>query len=139
MLKEFKEFLLKQNALALAIGVIIGAAVGKVVSSIADNVISPVIGLLLPGGSWRESGIVLSRTTDEKTGKVLENVIGYGPLIGAIVDLVIIAFVIFLIAKIFLPKPGEAKPTKECPQCREIIPVAATRCRACAQPLPQAG
>ena len=53
MLKDFREFLLKQNALALAIGVIIGAATGKVVSSIADNVISPIIGELLPGGDWR--------------------------------------------------------------------------------------
>jgi large conductance mechanosensitive channel len=137
MVEDFKDFLLKQNALALAIGVIIGAAVGKVVSSIADNVISPLIGLLLPGGSWREAGIVISRRTDE-TGKVIENMIGYGPLIGAIVDFVIIALVVFLIAKAFLPKPGEPKPTKECPQCRELIPVAATRCKACTQPLTQA-
>jgi large conductance mechanosensitive channel len=138
VIKEFKEFLLKQNALALAIGVIIGAAIGKIVSSIADNVINPVIGLLLPGGSWREAKIVLSRTTDE-AGKVVENSVGYGQLIGAIVDFLIIAFVVFLIVKAFIPKPGEAKPTtKECPQCREVIPIAATRCKACTQPVAQA-
>ena len=128
MLKEFKEFLLKQNALALAIGVIIGAGIGKVVSSIADNVINPIIGQLLPGGNWREAKIPLSRTT--------ENAISYGQLIGAIVDFVIIALVVFLIARTFIPKREERKPeTKECPQCREIIPIVATRCKACTQPV----
>ena len=134
MVKDFKEFLLKQNALALAIGVIIGAAVGKIVSSIVDNVINPIIGLLLPGGDWRTAKIVLSSSTDA-AGKVTESSIGYGQLIGAIVDLIIIAFVIFLIAKAFLPKPGEAPKTKACPQCQETVPAAATRCRACTQVL----
>ena len=41
-----------------------------------------------------------------------------------------------LITKAMLPKPGPAPLTKECPQCREIIPAAATRCKACAQPVP---
>src|SRR5438876_753431 len=64
MIKDFKEFLLKQNALALAIGVIIGAAIGKVVSSIAEDVINPVIGLLMPGGDWRGAKIVLAHGVD---------------------------------------------------------------------------
>lgn len=136
MLKEFKEFLLKQNALALAIGVIIGAGIGKVVSSIADNLINPIIGEILPGGDWRDAMIELSRTLDEKTGKVSINAISYGQLIGAIVDFVIIALVVFLIARTFIPKQEEKKPeTKECAQCREIIPIAATRCKACTQPV----
>ena len=53
MVKEFKEFLVKQNALALAVAVIIGAAIGKVVSSIVEDVINPIIGLALPGGRVR--------------------------------------------------------------------------------------
>lgn len=135
MLKEFKEFLLKQNALALAVGVIIGAATGKVVSSIADNVINPIIGELLPGGDWRDAKIILSRSVDA-AGKESVNAISYGQLIGAIVDFVIIAFVVFLIVRTFIPKPGEKKPdTKECPQCRAALPIAATRCQACTQPI----
>jgi large conductance mechanosensitive channel len=132
--REFKEFLVKQNALALAVAVIIGAAIGKVVSSIVDDVINPIIGVALPGGSWREAKIVLSRTTDA-TGKVVENGITYGYLIGAIVDFVIIAFVVFLIIRYALPKPEAAPATKECPECMTIIPAAATRCNACAQPV----
>ena len=113
---------------------IIGAAIGKVVSSIVDDVINPIIGLALPGGSWREAKIVLSRTTDA-TGKVVENGITNGHLIGAIVDFVIIGFVVFLIMRYALPKPEPAPVTKECPHCKELIPAAATRCRACTQPV----
>jgi large conductance mechanosensitive channel len=135
VLKDFKAFLLKQNALALAIGVIIGAAVGKVVSSIAEDVLNPVIGLILPGGDWRNAKIILSRGMDA-AGKPTESGITYGHLIGSIVDFVIIAFVVYLITKALLPKPGEAPATKECPQCKEVVVAAATRCKACTQPIP---
>jgi large conductance mechanosensitive channel len=134
MIKEFKGFLVKQNALALAIGVIIGAAVGKVVTSVAEDVINPIIGLLLPGGSWRDAKIVLAHGVDA-AGKPTETAITYGHLIGSAVDFLVIALVVFLIMKAFLPKPGEASPTKECPQCKELIPAAATRCKACTQPV----
>lgn len=135
MWKDFKEFLLKQNALALAIGVIIGAAVGKIVSSIAEDVLNPIIGLLLPSGSWRDAKIILARGVDA-AGKPTETAITYGHLIGSIVDFVMIALVVFLIARTFIPKKDEKKPdTKECPQCKEIIPAEATRCKACTQPV----
>ena len=132
MIKEFKEFLLKQNAVALAIGVIIGAAIGKVVSSLVDNVLNPIISLLLPAGNWRENGWVIRQGVDA-AGKPFVTKITYGQVIGAIVDFVIIGLVVFLIAKAFLPKPEPASPTKECPQCKEIIPKDATRCKACTQ------
>jgi large conductance mechanosensitive channel len=135
VIREFKEFLVKQNALALAVAVIIGAAIGKVVSSIVDDVINPILGLALPGGSWRDAKIVLSRTTDA-TGKVVESAISYGHLIGAIVDFVIIGLVVFLIMRYALPKKEEKAPaTRECPQCKEVIPAEASRCRACTQPV----
>ena len=53
MITEFRGFLTKSNALALAIGVIIGAAVSSVVSALASDILMPVIGLLLPLGSLR--------------------------------------------------------------------------------------
>ena len=134
MVREFKEFLVKQNALALAVAVIIGAAIGKVVSSIVDDVINPILGLALPGGGWREAKIVLAHSTDA-TGKVVENSIQYGHLLGAIVDFVIIGLVVFMIIKYALPKPEAAPSTKECPQCKTLIPAAATRCSACTQPV----
>ncbi|HTO95456.1 MAG TPA: large conductance mechanosensitive channel protein MscL [Myxococcales bacterium] len=123
--KEFREFLLKQNAFALAIGVIIGAAIGKVVSGIVDDLLMPVIGLILPGGEWRSAQLAL-------TG---QNAIKYGDLIGRIVDFFFIALVVFLLTKAFLEKPAPAPATKSCPQCLEAIPLGAKKCRACASPV----
>ncbi len=117
---EFKSFLLKQNALALAIGVVIGAAVGKVVSGIVDDLIMPIVGSILPAGEWRNAQLPLLGS----------NAIKYGDLIGRLIDFVIVAAVVFFIVKLLLKE--EAKPpTKTCPQCLETLPVAATRCRAC--------
>jgi large conductance mechanosensitive channel len=132
MIAEFRGFLTKTNALALAIGVIIGAAVGNVVSALAADILMPVIGMFLPGGDWRQAKIVLSSATDA-TGKVTENAILYGHFAGVILDFLIISFVVFLIVKALIkPVPVDAaEPTKKCPECLEMIPAAARRCRAC--------
>ena len=119
--KEFREFLLKQNAFALAIGVVIGAAIGKVVSGIVEDVLMPVIGLALPGGEWRNAQLTLSG----------QNAIKYGDMAGRIVDFLLIAVAVFLLSKAFLEKPAAAPATKSCPQCLELIPAAARKCRAC--------
>jgi large conductance mechanosensitive channel len=132
-MKGFVVFLQQTNALALAVGVIIGAAVGKVVSSLVSDILMPVIGLIIPGGAWRELSFVLSRKPDGTPA----NAITYGAFIGSVVDFVIIAAVVFLITKALLkPAPEAAKaPTKECPECKEIIPATARKCRACASPV----
>lgn len=123
---DFRHFLVKQNALALAVGVIIGGAIGKVVSGIVDDVFMPVIGILLPGGEWRKLSWVLTRHPDGSPA----NAIAYGDLLGRVVDFTIVALVIFIVLKIALREPPPA-PTKPCPRCLEVLPVAATRCRAC--------
>src|SRR5688572_24007896 len=101
MFREFKEFLLKTNALALAIGIIIGGAVGKVVSSVVSDLLMPVVGLALPGGAWREVQIPLVTASD---GKVM-SAISLGSFLGTVVDFVIIGFVVFMITR-YLVKPG---------------------------------
>src|SRR5262249_12809256 len=116
---------------ALAVGVIIGAAVGKVVSSLVSDILMPVIGLMIPGGAWRELKFVLTTKPDGSPG----NAITYGAFIGNIVDFVIIAFVVFMITKALL-KPAAAAPTKACPECLENVPKAARKCRACGSALP---
>jgi len=129
MVGEFREFLLKQNALALAVGVIIGAAIGKVVTSLVGDVLMPVISLALPAGEWRASKIVLSQSVGAD-GKEVVNAINYGAFIGTIIDFVIVAFVVFLIVRQLL-KPAPDAPTKVCTFCRETIPAEATKCKAC--------
>jgi large conductance mechanosensitive channel len=128
-MKDFREFLLKQNALALAIGVIIGAATGKIVSSVVEDLLMPVVSPILPSGNWREAQIVLSRGVDA-AGKETVNAIKYGHLFGTLIDFAVVAFVVYLIAKAFI-KPAPAPAVKACPACLETIPAAATRCRAC--------
>src|SRR5947209_4609322 len=105
MVSEFRAFLTKSNALALAVGVIIGAAVGNVVSALSADILMPIIGLFLPGGSWREAKVVL-RTSVDATGKVVENAVLYGHFVGVVLDFVIIAIVVFLIVKMLVrPAP----------------------------------
>ncbi len=133
MWQDFKAFLTQSNALALAVGVIIGAATGKVVTAVVDDFLMPIIGLVLPAGDWREAKIILSTATDT-AGKITENAIKYGDFLGALIDFVFIALVVFLITKSLL-KPAEAVPTKSCPNCLEAVPLAATKCRACTSEL----
>ncbi len=133
MISEFRAFLTKTNALALAVGVIVGAAVGNVVTSLAADILMPLIGPLLRGGDWRSARIVLSTGLDAN-GKITENAILYGHFAGTVLDFVIISFVVFLIVK-WLVRPAPAAPPapmKTCPECLEMIPAAARRCRACA-------
>ena len=133
MFDEFKQFLTKTNALALAVGVIIGAGIGKLVGSIVSDLIMPVLGLLMPGGAWRELKLVLTRTPDGAPA----NAITYGAFLGNLIDFIIVAIAVFLISKALLrpaPEPP-AKPTKECPQCCETVAAAAKKCRYCTSPL----
>jgi large conductance mechanosensitive channel len=137
MVGEFRGFLTKTNALALAVGVILGAAVGNVVSALVADILMPVVSVFLPGGSWREARVVLTRSVDA-TGKTVENAVLYGHFIGTLLDFLIVSWVIFLIVRTLVKPVAEpaAEPMRTCPECLEMIPEAARRCRACASALP---
>jgi large conductance mechanosensitive channel len=89
LIGQFRAFLLQTNALALAIGVVIGAAVSKLVGVLVSGLIMPLIGLVLPGGEWRQIKVTL-----DDGG----NALAIGEILGATVDFVIIAWVVFLIS-----------------------------------------
>ena len=129
MWREFREFILKQNALALAVGVIIGAAGGRVITSLVSDMLMPVISLGMPHGDWQSAKVVLG-TSVGPDGKTVVNSINYGTFLGTILDFVIVALVVFLLMRWFL-KPAPTAPTKPCPFCREVIALDATKCRAC--------
>lgn len=132
MIAEFRGFLTKTNALALAIAVIIGGAVGAVVSSLANDILMPIIGIVLPAGDWREAKYVLSSATNA-AGEVSESAILYGQFAGSVLDFLIISLVVFLIVKrLVKPVPEPETPQmRKCPECLEMIPEEARRCRAC--------
>ena len=102
MMKEFKAFAMRGNVMDLAVGVIIGAAFGKIVSSLVNNILMPMIGILLQGVKF-----------DTLMIKVGDAEIKYGSFISAVIDFVIIAFVIFLIVKAMnrMIRKEEAAPT----------------------------
>ena len=98
-LKDFKSFMLKGNVLNLAVAVIIGAAFGKIISSLVKDVLMPIISLVTGGGGFENYKYVIT-AADEVNG-IAENAIYYGVFIQNIIDFVIIAFVVFLIVKLF--------------------------------------
>jgi large conductance mechanosensitive channel len=122
----FKEFLLKANALALAVGVIIGVAMGNVVMSLVNDVIMPPIGMALGSLDFSQMKVVLKATGDPKT----EVAIRYGTFINVVLAFVIVAFVVYGMTSLLLRVAPEA-PTKACPFCKEDVPADATKCRAC--------
>ncbi|MGD0018969.1 MAG: large conductance mechanosensitive channel protein MscL [Candidatus Limnocylindrales bacterium] len=125
----FKTFLLKTNALALAVGVIIGVAMGNVVNSLVNDVIMPPIGLALGNLDFSQLKIILKATGDPKT----EVAIRYGNFINIIIVFVVVALVVYVVTSLLLRAAPEAPapPTKTCQFCKETVPADATKCRAC--------
>jgi large conductance mechanosensitive channel len=129
MLSEFKAFLLKTNALALAIGVIIGGALGTVVTSLVNDIIMPPIGMALGGVDFSQLKIVLKDAVGGDPAT--EVAIRYGTFLNAIIAFIIIAFVVWQISRMFIKEPPPTA-AKTCPFCKEANAVDASKCRACA-------
>lgn len=98
MLIEFKEFLQEYKVIGLAIALIIGTAATALVKSIVDNLVMPIITPFIPGGAWQ--------TATFSIGPI---VIGWGALLGAVINFLIIAWVVFLIAKALLKEDKVSK------------------------------
>lgn len=122
MSSDFKDFIAKGNVLDLAVAVVIGGAFGKIVTALVGGLVMPLVGYVLPKGDWQAWAV----------GKFQ-----IGPVLGAAVDFLLIALVVFLVfVKGFgsLKKKEEAAAapeTKTCPACLEEVPKAATRCKHC--------
>jgi len=112
-IQEFKKFARKGNVVDLAVAVIIGGAFGKIVSSLVNDVIMPPIGLALGGVNFKDLMYVLKEASLLPDGtEVAAVAIKYGSFLQAVVDFLIIAFVIFMAIKAMnrLQKKEEAKP-----------------------------
>ncbi len=146
MLKEFREFAVRGNAVDLAVGLILGTAFGAIVASLVNDVVMPVIGLLLGDVDFSQMFIVLREgatagpyATVDAAAAAGAVTLNYGIFINAIVYFVIVAFAIFLLVKgmnRMKRAEEEAVNTKECPHCLTEVPLAATRCPACTSELP---
>ncbi len=95
IIKEFKEFAVKGNAIDMAVGIVIGAAFGKIVTSLVSDVIMPPVGMLLGGVDFKNLKLVLKAATVDAPAITLN----YGLFINTMIDFVIVAFSIFLVVK----------------------------------------
>ncbi len=127
-LSEFKEFIAKGNVLDLAVGVIIGGAFKGVVDSLTTNIIQPLIDCI--GGTDMQGEIQLIGDISIK----------YGAFISAIINFLIMAFVVFCIVKAVNKAMAIGKKkeevveevtTKTCPFCKSEIAIDATKCPHC--------
>lgn len=123
MIKEFKDFLLKQNIVALAIAVVVGTSLNTLVKALVDDFIMPIIVAIGPGGEWQKA-----------TWNVGPVKFGVGDFMAAAINFLIIGFVAWRISKIFI-KPAAEAPKKDCAYCRMSIDAAATRCHHCTSQL----
>ncbi len=121
MIKEFKEFAVKGNAIDMAVGIIIGAAFGKIVSSFVGDIIMPPIGALLGGADFTTLAVTVKAAVGDKPAVMMS----YGKFIQTIVDFVIIAFAIFIAVKAMnsLKKKEQAAP----PPSKEEVLLAEIR------------
>lgn len=129
MLGEFRGFLLKSNALALAIGVIIGGALGTVVNSLVNDILMPPIGFVLGGVDFSALKIVLKSAVGGDPAT--EVAIRWGAFVNALIAFIAIAFVVWQISRTFIKEPAEAE-VKTCPYCKEPNAIDASKCKACA-------
>lgn len=128
--KEFKQFLLRGNAVDLAVGVVIGAAFGSVITALVSDLLTPLIAAIAKVPDF--SGLLFTINGSQ---------FKYGHLVNAIISFVLVASAIFF----FIVKPinmlierSRKEPpldptTKKCPECLSEIPIQAKRCMHCTQ------
>lgn len=146
---EFKEFIMRGNVMDMAVGVIIGGAFSAIVGSLTNDIIMPLITLVTGGLDFTNWFIALdggSYATLAEAQEVGAATLNYGTFITAIINFLIIAFVIFSMVKTMNKVAEKAKPkaeeapaaptTKKCPFCCSEIDINATKCPHCTSDIP---
>ena len=139
---EFKKFITRGNVIDLAVGVIVGGAFQKIVNSLVDDIVMPVISLATKGLDFANWFIALDGgdyATLEAAKEAGAATLNFGNFISAILNFLIMAFVIFLLVKGInsvvektkKPAAPEAPKTKKCPFCKTEIDIEASRCPHC--------
>ena len=131
-LAEFKEFALKGNVMDMAIGVIIGAAFKSIIDALTEYIINPIIGCFMTGGleGW---SITIGKAE-----------LGIGAFLMAIINFIILAFVLFCMLKAMnklinlrkKPEEETAPLTKKCPLCKSEVDIEAIKCPHCTGDIP---
>lgn len=125
MLSDFKDFLLKGNLVTLAVAFVIGLAFAAVVTSFVENIVTPLIAAI--GGQPDFSALDFT---------INGSVFRYGLFLNALIAFVVVAAVLFFLVvrpynRLSARFDEEDPSTRDCPECKSTIPVAATRCAFC--------
>jgi large conductance mechanosensitive channel len=121
MLTEFKEFALKGNAIALAVGVVMGLAFNAIVTAIVEGLLTPLVGVVLGGTNLATATFTIAGVT-----------FGWGAVVAAILNFFFVALALFVVVKFISTLNKEPDPTtRPCPFCVTDIDKSATRCPAC--------
>lgn len=138
-LKEFKEFVSRGNVMDMAVGIIIGAAFTAIVTSLVSDVVMPIVSLAIGGADFSSLAVTFGTGDNAAT-------LNYGKFIQAIVNFILVAFVVFCLVKAITKaqdrttsangKFEEESAVRECPFCKEEIAASATRCPHCTSELP---
>lgn len=132
MIKGFKDFILRGNVIDLAVAVIIGVAFGAIVTSLVTNIITPLIAAIVGKPDF-------SALTFTLNGGIIK----YGSFLNSVIDFLLLASVVYFVIVVpmnyvmsRLKKPVVAEvTTKVCAQCISDVPLAASRCKFCTQPV----
>lgn len=109
LVSEFKEFAMKGSLMDMAVGIIIGAAIGKVVGVLVESIIMPIVGTVMGGVDFSSLAI-----------KIGDASIGYGAFIQALIDFIIVAFVIFMILRA-MNKMKKAQAEEEDAPAEDVV------------------
>ena len=160
MFKGFRDFILRGNVVDLAVAVLIGAAFGQITSSLTSNIITPFISALIGapdfsalvfhmhvfahGASPMASRGAPCVAAPNAPCPPVPGDIHYGIFLNALINFLLVAMVVYffivlplhkLMERVNGPAEPEAVTTKPCPQCLSDVPLAATRCKFCTQPI----
>ena len=111
MIKEFKEFISKGNIMDMAVGIIIGGAFTKIVTALVEAILMPLIGIICGGKSVADMSIMVGNAA-----------IGYGAFLQAIIDFLLIAWVLFMIIKALNKAKAVVIKEEEAPAEPEPVP-----------------
>ncbi|MDY5021631.1 MAG: large conductance mechanosensitive channel protein MscL [Blautia sp.] len=150
-IQEFKEFIMRGNVMDMAVGVIVGGAFQSIVNSLVNDVIMPVVTKITGGIDFKNWFISLDGSHYATLAQAQEAgaaTLNYGVFITAVIQFLIMAFVIFMLVKGMntLAEKTSAKKeeapatptTKKCPFCKSEIDIDATRCPHCTSVLEEA-
>jgi len=145
MFKEFKEFIMRGNAMEIAIGFIIGGAFGAIAKSMVSDVMMPPLGLLLGGVDFTNFFVVLKQGATPAPYNALADAqaagavtINYGVFLNTVISFLVVSLAVFILIKSLnkLKRQQAEEPiTKECPHCFSAVSLKATRCPQCTSAL----